>query len=308
MRAVDIQQKIDYSKYRENYITALMKKHSKKVKDGTNANLKYLLPVFVVSLLILGGITYQNQQSTSVLGKTASTQTVLGEESETFEGQEETEEVEAPEPTEEPEPEEPTEADEQEAEDIHDEIENEIEQGKVEKVEVHPTSEKSGEGTLKIERTNGSSSEKTIPSSTASLISVQNSQAGTVSISVNKDGTVTLLNNGISVQTQYPVVIDPKTQTIAIRTPSGVTIINTLPSQALNGVGATDKPTTIQSAVLGAQDGQAYYEVTGTQDRKFLGIVPVTANVQTKINADNGRVESINRPWFLNLLGFLYTT
>ncbi len=129
-----------------------------------------------------------------------------------------------------------------------------------------------------------------------------------MAIHVNKDGTVTLLNNGISVQTQYPVVIDPKFQTVAIRTPSGVTVINTLPSQALNGVGAADKPITIQSAVLGAQDGQAYYEVTGTQERKFLGIVPVTVSVQTKINADNGSVAPVNRPWFLNLLGFLYST
>ncbi|MCR4263318.1 MAG: hypothetical protein NUV98_01190 [Candidatus Roizmanbacteria bacterium] len=285
-----------------------MKKRSIKVKRTTNTNLKYLLPVFVVSLLVLGGITYQNQQSTSVLGKNSSNQTVLGEESEASEKSEEIEEAEAPEPTEEPEPEEPTEAAEQEAEDIHDEIENEVEQGKVEKVEVHPTSEKSGEGMLKIERTNGSSSEKTIPSSTASLISVQNSQAGTVSISVNKDGTVTLLNNGVSVQTQYPVVIDPKSQTIAIRTPSGVTIINTVPSQALNGVGVADKPTIIQSAVLDVQDGQAFYEVTGTQDRKFIGLIPVTANVETKIDAQNGSIITVDKPWYLNLLGFLYTT
>lgn len=285
-----------------------MKKRLKKVKKDTNTNLKYLLPVFVVSLLVLGGIIYQNQQSTSVLGKTTSNQTVLGEESETSEGQEGTEEAEAPEPDEAPEPEEPTEADEQEAEDIHDEIENEVEQGKVEKVEVHPTSKNPGEGILKIERTNGSSTEKTVPSSTASLISVQNSQAGAVSISVNKDGTVTLVNNGVTVTTTYPVIIDPKSQTIAIRTANGVTLINTLPSQALAGINAADKPTTIQTAVLGAQDGQAYYEVTGTQERKFLGLIPVTADVQTKINTNDGSVSSINRPWFLNLLGFLYTT
>ncbi len=285
-----------------------MKKRSIKVKKDTNTKLKYLLPVFIVSLFVLGGIIYQNQQSTSVFGKTVSNQTVLGEESENSEGQEETEEVEAPEPTEEPEPEESTEEDEQEAEDIHDEIENEVEQGKVEKVEVHPTSEKPGEGTLKIEKTNGSSTEKTVPSSNASLISIQNSQAGTVSISVNKDGTVTLLNNGISVQTQYPVVIDPKSQTFAIRTPNGVTVINTLPSQALVGIDTADKPTTIQTAVLGAQDGQAYYEVTGTQDRKFIGLIPVTANIETKIDAQNGSIITVNKPWYLNLLGFLYTT
>lgn len=282
-----------------------MKKHSKKIKKNTN--LKHLLPVFIVSLLVLGGTIYQNQQSTSVLGKTTSNQTVLGEESETSKGQEGTEEVETPEPAEAPESEEPTEADEQEAGDIHDEIENEVEQGNVEKVEVNPTSEKTGEGTLKIERTNGSSTEQAVPSSTASLISVQNSQAGAVSISVNKDGTVTLVNNGVTVTTTYPVIIDPKSQTVAIKTPSGVTVINTLPSQALSGINAADKPTTIQTAVLGAQDGQAYYEVTGTQEKKFIGLVPVSASIQTRINAQNGSLITVDKPWFLSLLGFLYT-
>lgn len=285
-----------------------MKKRLKKVKKDTNTKLNYLLPVFVVSLLFLGVVAYQNQQSKNVLGKTAFNQTVLGEESEASEEQEKTEEVEAPEPIETPEPEEPTEADEQEAEDIHDEIENEVEQGKVEKVEVHPTSEKPGEGTLKIERTNGFSTEKSVPSSTASLISVQNSQSGAVSISVNKDGAVTLVNNGVTVTTTYPVIIDPKSQTIAVRTADGVTLINTLPSQALAEIDAADKPTTIQTAVLGAQDGQAYYEVTGTQDRKFIGLIPVTANIETKIDAQNGSIITVDRPWYLNLLGFLYTT
>ena len=183
-----------------------------------------------------------------------------------------------------------------------------MEQGNVEKVEVNPTSEKPGEGTLKIERTNGFSTEKTVPSSTASLISVQNSQAGTVSVSVNKDGTITLVNNGITITTTYPVIIDPKSQTIAVRTANGVTLINTLPSQALSGIGAADKPTTIQTAVLGAQEEQAYYEVTGTQNRKFIGLIPVTANVETKIDAQNGSIITVNRPWYLNLFGFLYTT
>lgn len=279
-----------------------MKKRSIKVKRGTNRNLKYLLPVLILSLFLLGTVTVaKNQHSTRVLGEQTG-------QKENKEGTETKEQVEQVEPTEAPEPTETPEH-EQEVEKAHNEVKSEVQKGTVDKVEIQPTSEKTGEGTVKLENTNGTTTEKVAPASTnASLIEVQNPQGGTVAIHVNKDGTVTLLNNGISVQTQYPVVIDPKTQTIAIRTPSGVTVINTLPSQALNGVGVADKPTIIQSAVLGAQDGQAFYEVTGTQDRKFLGIVPVTANVQTKINADNGSVASVNRPWFLNLLGFLYST
>lgn len=283
-----------------------MKKHSKKVKKDTNVSLKYLLPVLIFFLLLLGAVTVvQNQHSTRVLGEQTG-QRENKEGTETKEQVEQVEPTEAPEPTETPEQEQEH---EQEAEKAHNEVKSEVQKGTVEKVEINPTSQKTGEGTVKLENTDGTTTEKVAPASTnASLIEVQNPQAGTVAIHVNKDGTATLVNNGVTVTTSYPVVIDPKSQTVAIRTPSGVTVINTLPSQALDGVGVADKPTTIQSAVLGAQDGQAYYEVTGTQKRKFLGIVPVTANVQTKINVDNGSVVSINRPWFLNFLGFLYTT
>ncbi|PIZ99964.1 MAG: hypothetical protein COX78_01195 [Candidatus Levybacteria bacterium CG_4_10_14_0_2_um_filter_35_8] len=277
-------------------------KKIKKTQSTKHSNLKYLLPVFIASLLVLGVVTYQNQQVTNVLGENASNKTVLGEEAEAPEEQEQIEEAE---PTEAPEP---TEEDEQEAEDIQDEIENEIEQGEVENVELEPTSAKQGEGTLKVERVNGTTSEKNVPISNTPLVQLQNAQVGTVAVSIGRNGTITLVNNGVTVTTNYPVIIDPKSQTIAVRTVNNVTLINTLPSQALSGVNAADKPTIIQTAVLGAQDGQAYYEITGTQERKFLGIMPVTANVQTKINANDGSLASVNRPWFLNLLGFLYTT
>lgn len=270
----------------------------------SQSSLKVIIPVIVI--LLLAGIitTARTVQSTRVLGeKTIAMESKDGKNSDSN-SKEKVEQPETPEPTEIPEQE-----NEQEVEKAHNEVKNEVQKGTVEKVEINPTSKKTGEGTVKLENTDGTTTEKVAPASTnASLIEVQNPQGGIVAMHVNKDGTVTLVNNGVTVTTNYPVVIDPKSQTIAIRTPSGVTVINTLPSQALNGVDAADKPTTIQSAVLGAQDGQAYYEVTGTQERKFLGIVPVTANVQTKINADNGSVASVNRPWFLNLLGFLYST
>lgn len=94
---------------------------------------------------------------------------------------------------------------------------------------------------------------------------------------------------------------------MAIKTPSGVTNIASLPSQALNNVLPTDKPTTIESAVLGEQDGKPYYDIKGVQQRKFLSFVPVSANVETKIDAQNGSTISVDKPWYLDILGFLYS-
>lgn len=282
-----------------------MKRHSNKVKKNTT--LKYLLSAFVFSLLLLGAVfAVSNQDFSRVLGE----QTGQKENTENKENVENKEKVEQPEATEAAEP---TKTPEQElehnkeAEKVHQEVQKEIKNNNVEKVEIHATSEKPGEGTLKIEKTDGTSTEKTVPSSTTSLISVQNSQAGVVSISVNKNGTATLVNGGITVQTNYPVVIDPQTQTVAIKTPNGITIINSLPAQALSGLQPGDKPTTIQSAVLGTQEGKPYYDVKGIQQRKFVGLVPVTANIETKIDAQDGSTISVDRPWYLNMLGFLYS-
>ncbi|RJQ38659.1 hypothetical protein C4559_00950 [Candidatus Microgenomates bacterium] len=283
-----------------------MKKQSKKVKRSVN--LKYLLYSFVVFILLLGTVAATAiQHAPRVLGE----QTEQKENTENKENVENKEEVEEPEPTEAPEPTETPEQEqehEQEAEKVNQEVRKEIESNNVEKVEIYPTSEKPGEGVLKIEKTNGTSTEKTVPSSATSLINIDNSQAGPVSISVSKNGTATLVNGGVTVQTNYPVVIDPQTRTVAIKTPNGIIDINSLPNQALSGLQQADKPTMIQSAVLGVEDGKPYYEIKGAQQRKFIGLVPVTANIETKIDAQNGSTISVNKPWYLNILGFLYFT
>lgn len=218
--------------------------------------------------------------------------------------------IETPEPKGTPEPTETPEQEvenEKEVEQTHQEIKNEIETGNIKNVEIQSSLENPGKGSITLERTNGSTTEKTVSSSqNASIVDVE-TQSGKVSIHVEKDGTVTLINNGINIQTTFPVVIDPKSQTIAIKTPSGVTIINTLPSQALDNITKTDKPTTIQTAVLGAQNGETFYNISGLQERKFMGFIPVTANVETKINAQNGEKISVSKPWYLNIFGFLYS-
>lgn len=292
----------------------------KKQKKLHPTNSKYLFPLLIVLFVIFAAVIYQNQQPTNALGQNTYTSQVLGKENtkspdsekqEDAEDKEETEEIEEPEepePTEVPEAEEPTEKDEQEVEDINHEIENEIEQENIEKVEIHPISNNQEKGTLKVDRTNGTSSEKAVPVSNTPIVQVQNAQAGTVAVSVGRSGTITLVNNGITVTTNYPVVVDPQTQTIAVRTANGITVINTLPSQALNNLKPADKPSVIKSTVLGAQDGQMYYTVTGTQARKFMGILPVNTNVETKINAQDGSVISVDRPWYLDLFGLLYTS
>lgn len=286
-----------------------MIKSRAKSKTTKKTHLPLLLSLLAISLLVMSGmfLSQISRSPTRVLGEQtgSSGKSDNSGKNEQVEESEKPEEAEPTEPTETPEPQEVE--DEKEAEDVQHEIENEVEQGTVEKVEVHPSSDNSNKGTLKMEQTDGATSEKAVPASQTSLISIQNPQAGTVQVSVGKNGTVTLVNNGITVQTNFPVVIDPKSQTIGIKTATGITLISTLPSQALNGLPTSDKPTIVQTAVLGEQNGQAYYDISGTQKRKFIGLIPVNANVETKINVQDGSVISSDKPWYLTYLGFLYT-
>lgn len=251
------------------------------------AIVKYLFPVLIITLLVFGitAFSSQKQLRPSVLGEQSGTNS----------------KIETPETPETPEQ-------ENETEKVDKEVEAKINDESVTKVEVHPNSPATPSGKVVLEKTDGSKNEITISSSSsASLISVQSDQAGTVSVSVSRNGTVTLVNAGITVQTNYPVIIDPKTQSVAIKTPSGVTVINTLPSQALNNLSAVNKPSIVQSAVLGMQDGQPYYDIKGVQQIKFLGIIPISANIETKVNATDGATISSDKPWYLSNFGFLYS-
>lgn len=248
---------------------------------------KYSFTLFLLFLLIL----------TAPVTQAKYTPSVLAEKTEQKEQKEQKEEIEQPEPAETPEPEEEN---EKETEKVREEVKKEVESKRVEKVEI-------GEGTIKLEKVDGTSMQKSVPASKTSLISVQNNQAGAVSISVGKNGVITIVNEGVSVQTEFPVIIDPKTGTVAIKTTNGVTLVNSLPSQAMRGLKTEDKPTIVKSAVLGAQDGKPYYNVKGTQQGKLFGLIPVNTNIETKIDAQNGLTISVDRPWYLSLLGFLYS-
>jgi len=231
----------------------------------------------------------------------------LREQSETSEQVEDTEDQEpeeTPEPKESPEQEE---AEEQEAEKIHQEVEQKIKRGQLESIEVSPGKENKKNGSLILEQKNGRTTEKQIPASKAPVATLQNVQLGNVSLSVNDNGTVSLVNGGVRIETVYPVVIDPQTKTVAIRTESGVSIISMFPSEILSQLSSADKPTVTDSIQLTNENNTPMYTISGTQKRRFAGIFPVEAPFQTNVSATDGSVISIDEPWYFRNLSFLYS-
>lgn len=67
-----------------------------------------------------------------------------------------------------------------------------------------------------------------------------------------------------------------------------------------------NKPFSVSSVNLTDQQGTPLYETQGIQNRKFLGLIPVKANVQEQINAQTGPVVNIDLPWYYSLFGFAF--
>ncbi len=313
-----------------------MKKHNTNKKLSYSKN-KYRRSFFIVFLVLILSLSIVKLNHSYLSRKG----TVLGEENssensepkEQTEAQEKTEKVEKVEPTETHEsaenpelkeaqekkelksteaPEanetpELKETQEKEVEKIHREVEQKIERSQLKSIEVAPGKTNQQTGILKLEQTNGQTVEKQVPSSQTPVTTLQNVQLGNVLLSVNTNGTISLVNKGIRIETDHPVIINPQTKTVAIKTKDGLAIINMFPSQILPKLSPVDKPTTTQSVHLTNKNNQPIYSISGKQTRRFLGIFPVEALIKTDVSAKNGSVLSIKEPWYFRNLGFLYS-
>lgn len=276
---------------------------------------RYLIQVIVLSsvaflMILVGSYKPTTAQSPSqVLG----VKTQLADKNENFvssdkSGVEENKKVEVtdtPEPKETPEPTDIPER-EKEVKKVENEINHSVKDQKTEQVEVQPVQEGSDSGKVLLQNRGKTTLELNSPvSSTTAVMNLTTASAGNVSVHVNSNGI--LINNGpYQILTQFPVVINPADQTLAIKTPSGVTIIKTFPSQALENLPSGNKFTSVSSISLTQQQGEPIYQVNGVQARSLLGFIPVTANVTQEINAQTGQVVSSQLPWYYSLFGFAF--
>lgn len=274
---------------------------------------RYIGISFLVVVLALSVFGVRNFLNTAVLG----TETSLargGDENRNRESDRgKTEQKDAVEPTEKveptdvPEPTETPEKKEQEARKIETEVKQHLETKQAEKIELQPASESTTEGKVVIEQKFGRQVEFKAPVSTeASLMQFQTSQAGVVSMRLGSNNEVTINNGPYSITTKFPVVINPQDQTMAIRTPSGITIVKTFPAEFLRKLPQGKKFNSVASIQLKDEGGIPVYQAEGIQVRRFLGVLPVSGKVSENINAQTGEVTTVSLPWYFSLFGFAF--
>ena len=283
-------------------------KSKREVKAPYVFSYRYIVIASIIVLVGIAGIAlYSTSQSTHVLGTSTFLADSGGDNSTSSDSQasdqEKTDKVEptdAPEPTDVPEV-------HQQVEKVQQEVTKQTENSNLQSVEVQPPREGSDSGKVILSQQGNTTQELQTPvSSSTSVTQITTPQAGIVSVHIGGANAITIQNGPYTITTQYPVVINPTDQTMAIRTRSGVIVIKTFPSQVFQNATPANKLSSVSSLSLTDQQGTPIYQADGVQVRKFLGIISVCANVNEQINAQTGQVVSTSLPWYYSLFGFAF--
>ncbi len=194
----------------------------------------------------------------------------------------------------------------QQVERVHQEVNKQIENKDINQIEIQPPQEGSISGRVILRHGNTSQEVQTPQSDSTPVTQITSAQAGAVSVHIAGPNTITISNGPYTITTKFSVIINPQDQTMAIKTPSGVTVIKTFPTQVFQSMPEQSKLTSVSSLHLTEQKGVPVYQANGIQIRKFLGIIPVQAQVQEQINAQTGQIINSNIPWYFSLFGFAF--
>lgn len=125
-------------------------------------------------------------------------------------------------------------------------------------------------------------------------------QQGDNSFQYQKDGSQ------MQVQTNFPLSVDPKTNSLTVTTPQGVKSVVILPDVAIQNMISAGIISTQSAVVLGTDaTGSAVYNVDGTKEKRLLGIFNVNIDKTAQVSAQNGQVISVSQDFLSKLLDLL---
>ena len=85
-----------------------------------------------------------------------------------------------------------------------------------------------------------------------------------------------------------------KDSKIYVRTSKGYKEIKILPEEAIS---KANKIENVNKVTIG-QEGEAVYLISGTKKARLFLLFPITADVEQKINVENGELVSTKKPWW----------
>jgi cytoskeletal protein RodZ len=123
-----------------------------------------------------------------------------------------------------------------------------------------------------------------------------------------------LLRKGqFEAETHFPLSINPTTNQLTVTTPAGVKTVTVLPDQAVNNllqqrlIDSVASSSANTGIVLGLLNNQPAFQVNGVDDKKLLGLVPISIDKTSYVSAQTGQVLKVNETFLNQLLDLLST-
>ena len=140
-----------------------------------------------------------------------------------------------------------------------------------------------------------------------------------VQVGTSSANELTIRNGNVEAKTNFPLSINPTTNTLTVTTPAGVKDVAVLPQPAVQNLiqqGVISQVTTTTTATNGAQlqqvtlgllNNQPVFRVIGVDNKKLLGLLPVDINKTAYVSAQNGQVVQTNESFVSSLIDLLST-
>jgi uncharacterized membrane protein YkoI len=109
-----------------------------------------------------------------------------------------------------------------------------------------------------------------------------------------------------SVESNFPLSVNPTTRELTVTTPSGSKVVAILPQEAVDKMLAEGMVTSTTGVHLKTEDdGSLTYNVEGTKKEKLLGVINISVSKSLIVSAETGQILSVNQSTFSKILDFL---
>ncbi len=112
--------------------------------------------------------------------------------------------------------------------------------------------------------------------------------------------------NGVTALTQLPISINEETSSLVVTTPAGEKIVTILPDEALQILRNSLLISSVEKIQLVQNGENITFKVNGKKQGKLFGFIPVSADVESEVNAETGEALTVSQPiWFRLLSGLI---
>lgn len=117
-----------------------------------------------------------------------------------------------------------------------------------------------------------------------------------IAIQKQIDGTIGITSQGVTASTVEKITVE--NNKLFVGATESVKPVNVLPNEARSTVAASVGITSVATAELKIEEQRPIYIVQGVREARLLFFIPVSIEITAKIDATNGEMVSVQKPWW----------